>query len=90
MIKKFVYFLRIFLGKKLKKKRMENFTESEALDAYDEINSFMLQLGDVGQPKAETLEKFLKMLKRVEDSIVRESMFSENEELEDINEEFLK
>lgn len=69
---------------------MENYTESEALDAFDEVNSFMIEMGEIGQPEPETLSKYLKTLKNVEDAMARESMFSENEKLEDINEEFLK
>lgn len=69
---------------------MEFFSESEAVDAFDDINSFMLEMGDIGQPKPEVLQNKLEILKRIEDTIVRESLFSENEELEDINEEYLK
>ena len=69
---------------------MENFTETEALDKYDELNSFVLQMGELGQPTPEQLAEQIKILESIEQTIVKESLFSENEELEEINEEYLK
>ena len=69
---------------------MDNFTEQEALEQYDIINQFVLNMGEVGQPETEELQTKIKLLEKVEECIVRENLFSENEELEEINEEFLK
>lgn len=67
-----------------------NYTESEALEQFDKVSSFVAKMGDIGQPTDEQLFEAIKNLEAVEDTVVRQAMFSENEELEEINEENLK
>jgi hypothetical protein len=67
-----------------------NYSESEALEQFDEVSSFVAKMGDLGQPTDEEILSFIKKLEAVEDTVVKQAMFSENEELDEINEENLK